>query len=426
MAVIEEKSKGGSIKKTLFTIFVILISIPLIIVGIMYLSNRGFRDSTNNFLSKQLPGKTGQYFETFPTVRDEREMKENIAKYYLSLEEDRAVDKLLIIRGETSLLTNKNRDLHEELISFMYRENRTKAKNIEKKLNEILMNSKFEKDPYIRILDEVEKQNNEKIENMQKYYTSLITVEAVQEIERTHASNEITLDELSIVFERFKPDQAAKYLFYMDSELEAQIRFKLSKEALRSIEKKLEELENNQIKTLELASIYENKSTDEAVVEIGNTNKYNIEQLALIYKNLSLNKSSKILSNVDDNDFMLTLFNEINHYEKLNKERPTTSAIIMNGVTIYKDYKEKVDELVDVYQKADQEELTKMIETMLKRNEIYKKHVLKESEQIVFTEEQLVIDVLGRLKPNKVASILDELEEGDRISLSKKILRQEN
>lgn len=426
MAVIEEKPKGGSVGKVLLVIFISFISVPLITVSILYFSNRDFKDGTNKFLSKQLPGKTGQYFETIPTVKDEQEMKKNIAKYYITLEEDRIVDKLLIIRGETSLLTNKDRDLHEELLSLMYKENRVKAKNVEKKLNEILINSKFEKDPYIRILDEVEKQNNEKIENMQKYYTSLILVEAVQEIERTHASSEITIDELSIIFERLKPEQGAKYLFYLDSELEKQIRYKLSKDVLRNLEKKLEELENNQTKLLELVPIYENKSISESVAAIGNSNKYNMEQLAVIYKNLTLNKASKILSNVDDNDFMLTLFDEINHLEKLNKDRPSTSSTIMKGVTIYKEYNEKIDELVNIYQKTDLEELTKMIETMLKRNEVYKKHVLKASEEIVFTEEQLVIDVLSKLKPNMVANILDDLEERDRISLSKKILRQLN
>src|SRR5690606_2772924 len=130
-------------------------------------------------------------------------------------------------------------------------------------------------------------------------------------------------------------DEAAKYLFYLDVELERQVKFKLSKEALRNIEKKLEELENNQIKTLELASIYENKSTEEAVTELGNLNKYNIEQLALIFKNLTLNKSSKILSKVDDNNFMLTLLDEINHLEELQKDKLNTSSIIMKGVTIY-------------------------------------------------------------------------------------------
>ena len=54
---------------------------------------------------------------------------------------------------------------------------------------------------------------------------------------------------------------------------------------MRNIEKKLEKLKNNQARLLELASIYENKATEEAVSELGNFDRYNAEQLAFIFKN---------------------------------------------------------------------------------------------------------------------------------------------
>ena len=278
---------------------------------------------------------------------------------------------MLIVKGEDEQLFN-------DLVVLMSKENTSKMKRVK----ESLLIPEFKRNPFNRILAEIDKESEEKIDNMQKYYTSLNLAEAIQEIERTHATNEITIDELTNLFKKLKTEQAAKYLFYLDVELERQIKYKLPKDVLRNTEKKSEELESEQTRLLELASIYENKSIEETVDELGNFDKYNAEQLAFIFKNLTLNKSSKILSNVEDNDFISTLLNEINHLEELQRDNQNTSSTIMKGVTIYKEYDEKIDELAAIYQKTDIEELTEMIKTMLKRNEVYKKHILDDFEEL--------------------------------------------
>lgn len=408
---ISEETKGKSIIKTLSVILISFISLPVIIMAIMYFSNVDFKDNANKILSG-LPGNLGGYFQSIPTLDEREEIKRDIAKYYISLDEDRIVDKLLIVKGE-------DEELFNDLLILMSRENTSKMKRVKDSMKML----KFTKDPYKRILTEIDKENEEKINDMQKYYNSLTLAKAVGEIERTHATNEITTDELANLFKKLKADQAAKYLFYLDVELERQIKHRLPKESLKDIEKKLEELEGRQEKMVELAAIYQSKNIEEAVAELGNTNKYNIEELALIFKNLALDRSSRVLSKVDDNDFMSTLLEEINHLEQLQRDRQNTSSAIVKGITAYKEYEAKIDDLSAIYQRTDVKELTKMIKTMLKRNEIYQRHVLTDSEEIVFTEEQLVIDVLNRLKTNIVAEILENLEESDRILLSKKLLK---
>lgn len=411
MAISKEEFKDKSFIKTLSIVLISFISLPLIIMVMMYFSNEGFKDNANKILSG-LPGNAGGYFQSIPTKVEREELKKNIAKHYINLDEGRIVDKLLIVKGEDEQLFN-------DLIVLMSRENSSKMKKVKEKLRV----SQFKNDPLNRILTEIDKDSEEKVNEMQKYYTSLSLSQGIKEIERTYASNEITIDQLTSLFEKLKPDQASKYLFYLDVELERQIKFKLSKETLRNIEKKLEELEKKQEKALELAAIYENKPIEEAVAELGNFNKYNVEELAIIFKNLTLNKSSKILSKIDDNDFMSTLFNEMNHLEELQKDRLNTSSILTKGITIYKDHNAKINELANIYQKTNIDELTNMVEIMLKRNEVYQKHTLNDFEEIIFTEEQLVIDVLNRLKTNTVAEILKNLNEKDRITLSKKLLK---
>ena len=112
--------------------------------------------------------------------------------------------------------------------------------------------------------------------------------------------------------------------------------------------------------------------------------------------------------------------NEIKYLEELQKDK---KHIIYNyeGITIYKNYAEKVNELTAIYQKTDVKELTEMFRIMLGRNKVYKKYTLDDSE-IIFTEEQLAIDILNKLKTDTVAEILENLKENDRILLSKKLL----
>lgn len=410
MTVAKEEFKKGSFIKILSTILIAFIALPLITMGIMYFSNENFNDSANNILSA-LPGNLGSYFQSIPTKSEREQVKKNIAKYYIGLDESRIVDKLLIIKGE-------DEGLYNDLIILMSKENPNKMKNVKENLR--LKN--FKSDPIARIISEIDNDSLEKINSLQKYYTSLPLSKGIDEIERTYASNEVTIDELVILFQNLKADQASRYLFYLDEEIRRQVKYKMPTESLRNIEKKIQELETNQQRLFDLAIEYENKNLDECIVELGNLNLYTVEELAVIFKNLSLNKSSKILASVDDNDFMLTLFEEINHIQELRNEIPSISPTIIKGISIYKDYDKKTGELAVIYDKASIEDLAKMLETMLKRNDTYQRHTLSDSEEITFNEELLVVDVLNKLKPSKVAQILERMNQTMKITLSKKLL----
>ena len=411
MTVANQELNKKSFFKTISIIVMSFIALPLITVSIMYFTNEDFKDTANKILSV-LPGNVGNYFQSVPTKDEREELKKNIAKYYVGLDQDRIVDKLLIIKGE-------DEELFNDLVVLMSRENSTKMKRVKEDLR--LLNLK--NDPINRILGEIDKDSEEKITSLQKYYTSLTLSKGIDEIERTYANNEISVDELVLLFQNLNPDQSAKYLFYLDPELVRQIEYKLPSDVLRNIEKKIQEIEANQKKLVDLASEYENKFLDETIKELGNTNTYNMEQLAFIFKELSLNKSSRILSKINDNDFMLTLFQEINHAQELQNQEPSISPAIMKGITIYKEYDNKISELSAVYDKTSIAELAKMLQTMINRNETYQKHALTDNENIIFTEEQLVVDVLNNLKPTKVASILEVMDEKTRIVLSKKLLK---
>lgn len=410
MSIKKEKIKNKSIIKTLSIILISFITLPILVISIMYFSNKNFKDNANQFLAT-LPGAIGGYFESIPTKNERTQIKKNIAHHYINLDEERIVDKLLIVKGE-------DEELYNDLTILMSKENSKKMA----KVNEKLRMSNLKNDPLNRILNQIDEENKEKISELQKYYTSLNLAESIKEIERTYSTNEITTEEVTGLIENLDPSEAAEILFYLDKELTRNIKFNLSNRSLKSIEKELEKIESNNQKLQNLALVYENKNIEEAVSEIGNLDTYNINELAFIFKNLSLPKSSKILSKVNDNEFMLTLLEEINHLQKLSHEDILTSPAITKGISIYKEYDKKIVELASIYEKTSTDDLVLMLESMLNRNEIYQRHNLNENEEIIFTEEELVIDVLNQLKINKVSEILEKMDEDNKSTLSKKLL----
>lgn len=410
MSINKEKSKSKSLIKTISIIIVSFITLPILIASIMYFTNKDFKDSSNQFLST-LPGNIGGYFQSIPTQSEKEQIKKDIAKHYINLDVERIVDKLLIVKGE-------DEELYNDLIMLMSRENSGKMN----KVKENLRLSNLRNDPLNRILNEIDEENKEKISELQTYYTSLNLFEGIKEIERTYSNNEISIDEITNLFQNLDSSTAGEFLFYLDIELSRRIKFNLSDRSIKNIEKELEKIEINNQKLYDLSLSYENKTIEESVNELGNLDTYNLNELAFIFKNLSLSKSSEILSQVDDNEFMLTLLEEINHIQRLHNEDILISPLLTKGISVYREYNNKIIELASIYERTSTNNLVLILENMLDRNEIYKSHTLNDTEEIVFTEEELVVDVLKQLKTTKVAEILERMNENSKSNLSKKLL----
>jgi len=130
--------------------------LPLLTMSIMYFSNENFKDNANKVLSA-LPGNLGNHFQSVPTKDEREKLKKDIAKHYVGLDPNRIVDKLLIVKGEDTQLFN-------DLIILMSRENPNKMKNVKEDLR--LLNLK--NDPINRILSEIDKDSEEKINRVNK------------------------------------------------------------------------------------------------------------------------------------------------------------------------------------------------------------------------------------------------------------------
>lgn len=405
---LQETEKRSNLKGIIIVIIAFLF-IPLMTVTIMYVGNENFRYTANNFLTI-LPGNAGGYFRRLPTKEEKENIKVQIAKYYIALEEDRLVDKLLIIKGEDN-------NLYDDLLILLSKENPMKMRSVK----ESLRNTQLQSNALSRILEEIDQEKATKINEYTDYYASLKVTDAVLEIERTYKSGELKSEELPLIFESLSTDASANLLIHLDDSISERALYGLKEMKRREIEKKIQEIHSRQDELIKLASIYEKESLEEKTDDLGTINRFRPQDLAVIYKNMSIKSGGQILATVNDDDFITNLYDQINTFEMLNKETKQLSSQLAEAIEIFKNYDVKVKELVGIYERMTLLELTNIVEEMAKNNRNYQRYSIGD-EEIIFTEEQLVLDVISQLKPKKAAELLELLKTQRSVDLSKKYI----
>ncbi|QUH26279.1 hypothetical protein [Serpentinicella alkaliphila] len=405
---LQESTKSGNSNKFIIAI-ISFFMLPIITVSILYFTNESFKYTANDFLGF-LPGRIGGYFENQPTKEEKEELKNQIAKHYISLNEDRIVDKLLLIKGEDVKLYN-------DLLVHLNKLN-------PKKMNEVkdeLRKREIKGDILYQIIEEIDLERTAKIDSLVKYYSSLSLMEALTEINSSFEKNEISSEELASVFERLPIDTGSRLLTLMDTSLSDRIRYLLPSSYRRTIDKQINDNYLREKEFIRLAKIYEEKAVDEIIKDIGNAEKYKIRDLAIIYSNMTYKKSGEILSTVKDQEFLFNLYNEIDRYDELNNLNENRSIGLAKSVQTIKDYNAKVLELAEVYQKMPRQDLAKIVEQMIRSNDVV---ILQEvgNERIIFTQQQLIVDVLNQFRSNIITEIMGHLDTRRTTELSKKLV----
>ncbi|MEN1759448.1 hypothetical protein [Anoxynatronum sibiricum] len=407
-AIQERDEKTGSFKTILIVVLVVLL-IPIVTIGVLYVSNESFKQSTNNVLSL-IPGPAGNYFRSLPTPEDQDVLKRDIARHYITMDQDRIVDKLLVIRAE-------DEQLYQDLLLMMNRENPRKMADVTEKLQRAFVND----DTLVRILEEVEQDLLARSSALSSYFTSLTRPNAVNEIQRMHRSGEIRSEELGQLFHQFAPAQAAYYMRYLDDSLVQQVRNQLPGSLLSEIDKQVAfQLSHEQV-LIQQSNLYSRKRVDELIPLLTTENEHPLTDLAFLYHQMSVSKGGRILARSEDPEMMQQLLKEMMQLEQLVESRDGRTNQLTEAVSVYQDYNRKVQELVAVYQRMDLAELAPLVERMLVSNTIVQQHIFSPEDQIVITEEQLVIDVLNKMKPALISELLGQLSTPRAVLLSQKL-----
>lgn len=389
-----DKPKKKNRRKLIIIILIIFILVPLVVITVLFNTNKAFKIKVNNKLVKA-PGFVGKYFRNYPTETEREDKKSFLANYYLSLDRGRAADKIYIVK-------KNDEELFDDIIMIMNGISPNKTSEILK----MVRNIELRKDLLFSIYDEIQKEKQNQLKDEISRLEKSDILVSINEIEKKANEEKDYMDKLPDIMSYMNEDRAGKILFYIDDGTRNEIMKRIDAEKKTSLENKILkiEIENNRLK--DLANLYEAKPLDTAVEEIGNTDIYNIDELGYIYVNMTAKKSAEILSNVYDDNFTEELFSSIRNKEELEKIEGSKTVEISQAIQFVSEYNRKIDELVSVYEKMSPSSVAKIVENMMDNTNTVTSLKIDTKPVYEISDSTIIIDVLSRIKNPTLSKIV--------------------
>ncbi|MGB3368587.1 MAG: hypothetical protein WBA54_13920 [Acidaminobacteraceae bacterium] len=402
------KKKGGSIK-TILLILVIFVILPTLVLGSVYYFSDPFKDKVNSFASN-VPGPLGNYFSALPTAGEVSDQIKTIGDYMLSVETQRAVDKMLVIKSEDEVVYN-------QVVKSMLRlnPNRTEA------ILEEIRRSTVKKDLIANTIDQIDKESVDDLTLQADYLQSLSTSTAIEEMKKIISSSINGYKDLAKILSIMDPLKAAELMgFLSDDDFSKTMQYVESEKA-NLIKTELVAESSRETELKHIAEIYSTDNIAKLVDLIGNTDNYTISELAVLYKELGTVKAGEILSRISDDEFVFDLINNIKGSEILASGEDKITKDILNSLKIHKEFDDNIKELTDIYVKMSSDKVASLIKNLVRNSSDPKVYTLESGENIVITDEALALGVLNNFTQNKVSEILGLLDDNLATDLSKKM-----
>lgn len=402
-----EKKKTSKFKYSLIIIFII---IPLLIGTILYFNNKNFKNRVNDVLGR-LPGSMGENFKPSSVDLDSGDQKSYLASHYISLEPEMAADKLYIIKKDDD-------KLYSEIVRLMNIISTSKTEEIIK-LVRIMDNRKnLLNSIYNEVKDEKTNELSDEIARLESQDLLL----TINEIEKRIESDNVFKENLSNIISKMNVERATNILYYIDESVGEQILYSLNENKKTELEGSLLSKKSEQAKLIDIAGLYEIKAVDLSVEEIGNTEDFNIEELGVIYRNLSVLKSAEILAKVDDDEFIEELYSYIRKDEELMGENDSITNDISKSMQFITEYNEKIRGLVITYEKMGPEKAAKIIEKMMVNDTTVTEFEINAEPVFEISDASIVMDVLSRMKNKTLSGIMNYMSADNASILTQKLV----
>ncbi|KDR95164.1 hypothetical protein SAMN02745945_00465 [Peptoclostridium litorale DSM 5388] len=390
-----------------------LLMVVLVTFFILYTFNPKIKNYANE-LFKKVPVVSGLMEKNKDkkesqgqTQQEVEEQKRTLAKYYVSLDMDRTVDKLM-------LLKNQDKNFYREMIQLMREVDSNYTQGI---IQEIGM-KEMKKDTF---KSEIENMNMEKIEEkseLAKNYSKLGIYETVKNMEDKIMALEIDSEYAAGVLELLKSAYCARVLYYMDFEIADAIKSHLNQDFLKDVEREMLSYQNFLNKMKGKASEYDGKDYKEAQKQLSNEEAYSREEVANIMLFLDPMQAGKILSEFEDEDYKNEVIKELAELKKLNEQDNMQDIYVM--INIMSEYRDRVLELTKTYKTMKPKQVADIANQMTSSNQIYKEYIVG-TEKVKITEEELLIDILDNLEPKFLSKMFVELGISKSAELTRKM-----
>ncbi len=403
MDTMEEKNKGKK-RKLLKFIFILLITflvIPVIIFSVFYNSNKAFKQNINNSFSK-MPGVIGEYFSNYPTEEEKDEKVDYLAKHFLKFDPDVAADKIYIIKKE-------DEGLYFNLIKEMNSISTKKTEDIVLKIRNMELRKDLLVSTYEEAKDEEKQEILSEISRMenQDIKLSLIEIE----------NNFLERDFLEIL-SRVDKNKLSELLYYMDGDIKDYILKSFKEEKRNEIQRLIYIIDSKEKNLKDIAQLYETRPIDQVTTEIGNFESYSMEELGIIYTNLSNVKAGELLYSIGDEKFTEELFIEIARRENIIQSNDNIIENISKAIEFITEYNLKIKDLVQIYEKMAPGKVAKIVESMITNEETITSLELNDENAYNLSDNLIIIDVLSRMKNQTLSKVLDfmEAENASRVT----------
>ena len=354
----------------------------------------------------------GAYFSSSPIGPGDEGKKQDLADYYISLEPSSAADKLYIMKKEDG-------KLYSEIIKLMNSKSSSKTEEIIK----LVRNLELKKDLLTSIHDEIQNEKENFIVDEVARLENQELSTTINEIEDRMENDEGFKENLPMIINMMKEENVTNILYYIDEGVKNEILNTLDEKKRGNIESKLLAKKTEQNRLEDLASLYEVKPVEVALDEIGNTKDFTIEELGVIYKNLSVLKTAEILSKIDDDNFIEELFKSIRKEEELNGEKTSITTDISKSIQFITEYNKKIDDLVIVYEKMGADKAAKIVENMMGNNKTVTALEINSEPVFEISDATIITDVLSRMRNKTLSNIMNYMSTDKATTLTQMLAR---
>ncbi|KPU28217.1 hypothetical protein TR13x_02450 [Caloranaerobacter sp. TR13] len=410
----KEKKSGNKVISIVIVIFLIL-TIPIGVLAAIYYNVDSFRILVNNQL-KNAPGFVGEYFSRYPTEEEIKAKKIFLVEYLNKIDTNNAADKLYIIKKD-------DKELYNDIIKLMNSRYPDKTTNIVKLIREI----ELRKNLLFSLYDEIQKEEQDNIKKEAERLQKMDNYLALKEIKEKINSNTDEQNRVAYIISTMNEKKAADIIFYLNDDEKKLILSKLlsiNKDKMYTLRSYLLEKEKSYEEFKNLAKIYEGKNSYEAYKILGNTEKYSSSDLAKIYMNLSLEKAADILKYSQDKDFVEELFYNIRREELLTGSKENITIKLSRIIDYIKEYEEKLNNLVLIYEKMDAKDIANIIEKLIVNDKELTALKIDSNNYYSVSDSKLAIDILRKLKKSTVSEVLKNLNNRKAVEITRKLALQ--
>ncbi len=392
---------------------IVLATTILIILGgttFAYFKLPTFNQKVKNLISK-IPWSTYSKGESLLTEKETNDKMEDLAEYYISLDVKEAADKLYLIKKDDEML-------YSNMVKLMNKKSSPKTSEIIK----LVRNLENRGDLLVALHDEISREKQKQINLKINRLEEQDLIMTVKEIKNILSADTNSKEEVAEIFNNLDESILSNAMYYLEEEYREQVLDLLEEDKRSSIESQVSTISNKKLHLKDLANFYETKTLEAALKEIGNTEQYTIEELGVIYSNLSIIKAAEILSNVDDEDFIKDVLASVRREQNLNNIEPTTEKIT-EAIDFIEEYNRKINDLVKVYERMSPDKIALITEKMINNDSTVT--VLQWDSEPVFevTDAMIITDVLSKLKDKTLSRVINLMSTDNAYKLTQMLAK---